>query len=172
MCTVVLGVLWASSIDLVVLDVNVVPGGNAEGRLISEVTAWDSFYTLQRGKAQIIKGVNLFSVNGVAPEYNDKRLVVRVYILNPGEMGAILGSKHAYIVVMATDQTDDPWSEVSYGEAILSAERAYGTIRPEIPWDVGTFRIRATIVKPGGSPSGAQVQHLADLRFRIEVSSR
>jgi hypothetical protein len=183
-----IGVLWAISLNLVILDVNVAAAAKKMITAVEEVNggAANRFYTQTRGKAQIVQGVNLFDVTGVATEYvgptPPRSLVLRIFILNPQDIRRVTGNPHAYILVQATSYGDPDhvapgsasgtvWDQ--YGELILTTERPYGIIIPVLPFDKSSFRVRATIVVPGGTPQGLVVQHMADtLRFRMEVSPR
>ncbi|MDP2871554.1 MAG: hypothetical protein Q8P31_03360 [Bacillota bacterium] len=165
--TTVLGIVWATSVGAVALSITL---GGTDGKLVQEIRASNpgTTFTVTRGKAQVIAGINLYEVVGVAPEFHD-RLVVRVYILNPGDMKGIFGSPNTYVEILAT-QPDNP--DVVYASTFLSRQLADGVIRPSLPFGVYSFRIRASVVVPGGSPPGAQEENLGELRFRLEVSPK
>lgn len=164
--TAILGMVWAASADVVALSI--VPGSST-GRLVTQLVALDpDTFTVTKGRAQVIAGINLYDVIGVATEFHD-RLVLRLYILNPADMERIWGSPNAYVEILVTNLAD---AKQVYGSTLLSRQLAYAMIRPSLPLAVDSFRIRASVVVPGGSPPGIQEDYLGALRFRLEVSPR
>jgi hypothetical protein len=183
--TALIGALWAMSVNLVILDVNVAAAAKTMITAVEEVNVGGSATQFYLGKSNIIQGINLFDVRGVATEFigptPPRKLVLRLYMLNPQDWGSVTGNKHAYVLLQATSygnpdhvppgSVGTEWTE--YGQLILTVERPYGIIMPVLPIAADSFRVRATIVVPGGSPQGAVVQRLADtMRFRMEVSPR
>lgn len=144
------------------------------------VIPMEATFTVTRGAAQVIAGVELFKVQ-VSDKQFSNTLRLEVVLRNPQDIGGVLSNPNSYIDVAVwypySDPPESPEHRLSAGAgsipvykdpddraaARMSVVVATAFLRPSLAFQ-DTFYILATIVVPGGGPPGTQ-EDLMSLDF-------
>ena len=163
------------------LGINITPGGDG-GKLVKNLTAIGETFSITRGAAQKVSGIELYKIELGDAESSNK-VTIEIALLNPEDMGAVLNNPNAFIDVGVyypdaggrVTLDCDPVDVVSRDEgprasAMMSKVIGDVLLHPSVTGQ-STLYILASIVVPGGSPPGQQAQ-LTDLGFWCQVKKK
>jgi hypothetical protein len=172
--------LTASNWAVTTTTMNAVVVAEGEGPLQGElavVTPMAGSFTVQRGAAQVIAGVELFKIEIGAPRFSNL-LKINVLLLNPQDMGGVLGNPKAHIDVAvwyedenSTHTLSDGTTKVSKDEgaaAKMTRVRGEALLQPAVA-NQDTLYILASIIVPGGNAPPGQQGELTELGFWCDV---
>lgn len=161
-----------------VVSTSIVAGGTG-GQAVSGITAIAETFTITRGNAQKISGVELYKIELGDAQFSN---LIRIHIalLNPQDIGKVLNNPNSFIE-MQVYYPGTGAREVTLGYDGSKAlpdtgSRAYG-IMTKMNGDIilypsitgqDTLYILANITTPGGPPPGQQ-DELNDLEFYADV---
>jgi hypothetical protein len=156
-----------------------ITAGGSNGDIISSITAIGETFTITKGKAQKISGIELYKITLTDAQFCNL-IRINIALLNPQDIGKVLNNPNSFIQVQvyypgtgADEVTLDydgskAIPDTGYGASAIMS-RAVGDVllSPTITGQT-TLYILASINTPGGPPPGQQAQ-LTDLKFYIDV---
>ena len=141
----------------------------ASGR-VARTTATKATASLKaRGNSGKNQGATLYEITDIARGFENK-LTVRLYVLNPEEMGLAFGEDRTELELTVTDFSDP---NIVYASATASADKARVTLLPRgAPAGIDRLKLRGSIVIPGNRAKGAEEPKQPNLDIFVEVSHR
>ncbi|MEX2355562.1 MAG: hypothetical protein WD535_00875 [Thermaerobacterales bacterium] len=170
------GIGWASGSTTTDVDVQVEGGGSiVPGGKLATVTSLGANFTVERGQAQVIDGVELFQVDLASERFSDL-VRIELLLLNPYDMAGVLSNPNSYIEVAVwhadasgEHTLNDGVTTVVKDEAsvqLITRDNAAAVLIPTVAAKTRLY-ILARITVPGGAPPGSQ--DLAELNFHANV---
>jgi len=165
---------WAQTASSVGLDIS---AGGIDGKVVANLTAIGETFSITRGKAQKISGVELYKI-----ELGDARfsnlIRINLALLNAEDIGRVLNNPNSFIEVgVYYPGTGDGEVTLDYDGTTAVPDNAARAIMSRVIGDIlllpsvtgqDTLYILASISTPAGPPPGQQEQ-LTALDFYIDV---
>ncbi|HUC92730.1 MAG TPA: hypothetical protein VMS09_11955 [Paenibacillus sp.] len=166
--------IWAAT--TISLQIDVTPGSTLPDGKMAAVTPLSGSFTVKKGKAQVVNGVELFRLDLGSPTFSDQA-AIHLSLLNPTDIGKALNNKNAFIDVAVWYEDSSSAYTLSDGVTKVSKDvnatgrmsEQWGNVilQPTVPGQTRLY-ILASITVPGGQPPGQQ-QQLTSLRFYVDV---
>jgi len=162
------------------LSLGINPGGSdGSGRLVTSLTSIAEIFSVIRGEAETINGVELYKIeldNNIAQFSNLVR--INVALLNPQDMGKVFNNPRTFIDVgiwypdvsgtqTLSDNTRVARDNDPRASAVMSSAAGDILLYPSVAGQ-DTLYVLASITVPGGIPPGQQEQ-LTSLKFYCDV---
>ena len=159
------------------LDLGISAGGT-NGQVVTNLTAIGETFSITRGAAQRIAGVELYKIDLGDAQFSNL-IRINVALLNPWDMGGVLNNPNSFIqmsvyypgtgdgqVTLDYDRTTAIPDNGARASAMMSRVVGDALLFPSVITD--TLYILGSIMVPGGPPPGQQEQ-LTDLEFYCDV---
>lgn len=169
---------WAATGLSSTLNIHVSPVSHLAGGAVAEVTPMSGAFTVTKGKAEVVNGVELYRIDlGSASFSNSIRITVD--LLDPYDIGKALDNPNAWIDVGVWYPDSSGTHTLIDGTTKVSQDTSSGAIG-RITGEMGeillypnisnqtTLYILASITAPGGVPPGQQTQ-IGSLQFYCSV---
>lgn len=163
-----------------VISTNIQAGGSSgSGQIVTQVVPIGETFSITRGKAQKISGVELYKIELGDAQFSN---LIRIHIalINPLDIGKVLNSSNSFIEMKiyypGTGAEEITLNYDSSKALPDTGDRAYGIMTREsgditlFPSVIGqdTLYILASITTPGGPPPGQQ-EELTELKFYVDI---
>jgi len=161
------------------ININITAGGGGDGKIVSEIIPIGETFSIARGNAQKISGVELYKIT-LSDAQLSNLIRVNIAFLNPNDVGKVLNSPNSFIqmqvyypgtgeeeVTLDYDGTKVLPDTGTRASAFMSREVGDITLLPSVIGQT-TLYILASINTPAGPPPGQQDQ-LTELKFYIDI---
>ncbi len=168
-------VSWATT--TLSMSIAVTPASILAGGVLAVPESMDGTFTVARGAAQVIDGIELFHIQVGDARFSDS-LRIHLAVINPAELSDVLSNPNAHINVSLwhedpegehalQDNTPVSPDPSALATARLSRLTTTALLQPSITGQQHLY-VLAELVVPGGGPPGQQAE-LKELHFWCEI---
>lgn len=153
---------------------NVTTAGSFSNGQFVKVTPLSGSFSVQRGQAQVIKGVELYQLTFGKPTWSDEA-VIDLFLMNGYDLGKVLSNPNSYIEVAVWYPDSSGSYQLKNGKQVardnsavdrLTTSNGAVKLKPTVT-NEQTLYLLSRIVVPGGAPPGQQGKQR--LQFTINV---